>query len=161
MKQNSIQYLLEKFREGTLTDEERTELEQLTRRDEVMAAASRRATGIVHRRMSLVAATAMIIGAGVMVVLPRESQGPLMAEAKTMPTAEVQTATVFAEEMTMPTETVNVPPRMASRQPLAASRPVAPVQQQATPTESEPIVVCNSQCNADSIINDIKRFLSV
>ena len=40
MKNDSIQYLLEKYREGTLNDEERVELERLTHKDEVFAAGS-------------------------------------------------------------------------------------------------------------------------
>ena len=40
MKQNSLQYLLDKYREGTLTDEERTELNRLAHRDEVMSSSS-------------------------------------------------------------------------------------------------------------------------
>ena len=48
MKTESLERLMDKYREGTLSDEERDELNRLTHRDAVMAAASQRARGIQH-----------------------------------------------------------------------------------------------------------------
>ena len=69
MKQDSIQQLLAKRQAGTLTDSELEELNRLTHKDEVVAAANRRATGIIRRRVSLTIAAVMVAGAGAFAVL--------------------------------------------------------------------------------------------
>ena len=154
MKQNSIQYLLEKYREGTLNDEERTELERLTHKDEVVAAASRRATGIIRRRVSLTIASVMVAGAGAFAVLPH-SQEPLMAEAKVLPAPVVETQLAASPQEVE-----------AVVAPTVETHPVAPLRKRArtkaaTRVKSDPVVVCNNQCEADSVISDIRKFLSV
>jgi hypothetical protein len=162
MKQNSLQYLLDKFREGTLTDEERSELNRLTHRDEVMASAHSRARGILWRRASLAVGAVAVIGAGVLAVVPRPTEEVMVAEVREVPAA-VQVAPAV-EQVLRPVEAreaVPTPVAMAKPEPKVAptSRPanVRP----ATIKKSEPVVVCNNQCDADSVINDIKRFLSV
>ena len=147
MKQNSIQYLLEKYREGTLNDEERTELERLTHKDEVVAAANRRATGIIRRAV-------MVAGAGAFAVLPH-SQEPLMAEAKVLPAPVVETQLAASPQEVE-----------AVVAPTVETHPVAPLRKRArtkaaTRVKSDPVVVCNNQCEADSVISDIRKFLSV
>ncbi len=146
MKQNSLQYLLEKYREGTLNEEERVELESLTHMDEVMDAASRRAMGIIRRRVSLAIAAVMVVGAGVVAVLPHDSQEPLMAEVQEIP--EIHEMPVV-EEVVIPSTPQTVAP--------ARVRVTKPVRKE----DSEPVVICNNQCDVDSIISDIRKFLSV
>lgn len=155
MKQNSMQYLLEKFREGTLNEEERTELERLTHKDEVFAAAGRKVRGIIWRRVSLAVAAMMVVGAGTLTMLPRE-QEPLMAEAMEIPvpTVETQPAAPPAIEAVAPQQATAKTQRAASLQ----RRPKARL---AIQEETEPVVVCNNQCEADSVISDIRKFLSV
>ena len=162
MKQNSLQYLLDKFREGTLTDEERSELNSLTHRDEVMASAHSRARGILWRRASLAVGAVAVIGAGVLAVVPRPTEEVMVAEVREVPAA-VQVAPAV-EQVLRPVEA-----REAVPKPVAMAKPeskVAPTSRPAnvkpaTIKKSEPVVVCNNQCDADSVINDIKRFLSV
>lgn len=157
MKQQSIQSLLEKYREGTLTESELAELELLTHKAEVTAAASRRATGIiVRRRIALALTILMVGGAGVWAVLPQGSQGPMMAENR-MP-VEVQLPQAVEEELSLP----------VAAEPERPQEVVTPVRQRkasgvakAKAKRSVPVVVCNNECDADSVINDIKRFLSV
>ena len=156
MKQNSLQYLLEKYREGTLNDEERVELERLTHKDEVLSAANRRVKGIIWRRVSLTIATVMVAGAGVVAVLPRETQGPLMAEAKEIPAQVVETQVAVSptvEEIASP-----VAQKKTQHSPFVQKKHVG---RPAKAKEAEPVVICNNQCEADSVISDIRKFLSV
>ena len=53
MKTESQEQLLERYREGTLSDGDLAELNRLSHRDEVMAAAGQRAASIVRRRTQL------------------------------------------------------------------------------------------------------------
>ena len=162
MKQNSLQYLLDKYREGTLTDEERTELNRLAHRDEVMSSARSRARGILWHRASLAVGAVAVIGAGVMAVMPRPTEDVMIAEVREVPTT-VQVAPE-AEHVLRPVENRDVAPKpveaaKSNVNPVATARPV-----NTKPTairKKEPVVVCNNQCDADSVINDIKRFLSV
>lgn len=146
MKQDSLQYLLEKYREGALSDDERSELERLTHKDEVMASASRRVVAIVRRRISLTIAAVMVAGAGVVAVLPHGMQEPMVAEVQELPAVKEDVPAV--EEVMLPAVN-NVPEKKA-----AAVKPKVK-------RRDEPVVVCNSQCDADSVISDIRKFLSV
>lgn len=163
MKQNSLQYLLEKYREGTLNDEERVELERLTHKDEVMAAASHRVRGIIRRRVSLAVATVLVAGVGVVAVLPREVQGPLMAEAKEIPApvVEMQHEVSPSEKEVVSEEPTRESQRAVPMQARKADRPVSTLHRQAKSKVTDPVVVCNNQCEADSVISDIRKFLSV
>ena len=146
MKQNSLQYLLEKYREGTLNDEERGELERLTHKDEVMASANHRVTAIVRRRVSLAIAAVMVVGVGLMALLPRGMQQPLVAEVQEMP--------VVQEELPVVVEVMLPAVNSAPEKKAAVAKPKAT-------RRDEPVVVCNSQCDADSVISVIRKFLSV
>lgn len=158
MKQQSIQSLLEKYREGTLTESELAELEMLTHKAEVMAAASRRATGIiVRRRISMAMAVLLVGGAGVWAVLPHGGQETMMAESR--PPVEVQLPPEVLEEVQQPAVTLTEQPPATVAAPVK-QRPAKAVAE-ATPKREIPVVVCNNQCDADSVINDIKKFLSV
>lgn len=157
MKQNSLQYLLEKYREGTLNDEERAELEHLTHKDEVLAAANRKVRGIIWRRVSLTIATVMVVGAGVVAVLPREAEAPLMAEAKEIPAPVVE-----RQRDALPAVEENIAPTVAKEEPQPAVVPQSRrVGRAAKAKKVEPVVICNNQCEADSVLSDIRKFLSV
>jgi hypothetical protein len=97
----------------------------------------------------------MVIGAGTLTMLPRE-QEPLMAEAIEIPvpTVETQPAAPPAIETVAPQQATAKTQRAASLQ----RRPKARL---AIQEETEPVVVCNNQCEADSVISDIRKFLSV
>ncbi len=178
MKQDSLQQLLAKYQEGTLSDEEREQLNRLTHRDEVLAAAEERAHTIVRRRTriaGLAVAGTMVLGAGIWMLAPKE-QPVLMAavnEDKDMTiveevveTEEIQetpqyTAPVAAKpsEPVLTAAVVNTAKRIEAEE---ASDEISTPDNIAThpATESEPIVVCNNQCDADSVISDIWKFLS-
>lgn len=160
MKQNSLQYLLEKYREGTLTDDERTELERLSHRDEVMAAASRHATGIVRRRVSLVIGAVVVLGVGTTLMIPRPTEEVMIAEAHNVPPAVQmvpETEQVLRPAEMRETEPQHIIEAKTTAKPMSA----CPTVRRNAVRKSDPVVVCNNQCDADSVISDIKRFLSV
>ncbi len=162
MKQDTLQSLLDKFREGTLTDGERTELERLSHKDEVFSAARSQAAGILHRRVALTVSALMICGAGIWAVLP--GGGSQMSQVAEV-VAPVPEAPQEVRETVAPEVPAEPAPMVAevhkTKRPVAAAikkaRPeeVAPIEQAA----DEPVVVCNSQCDADSVISDIRKFL--
>lgn len=166
MKDDTLQQLLTRYREGNASDEEIQQLERMTRRDEVFAAASRRAATILRRRAIVRVAAAVaavaVVGVGIGLLMPR-SEAPLLAEAKEMP--EVQPPQVADE----PVAEENVEAAVAA--PPATRLPIrkAPVRQaeSAKPahvdvvrSSEEPTVICNNQCDADSVIGDIWKFLT-
>ena len=157
-----MQRLMEKYREGLLSDAEMETLNALAHKDEVMDAASHRAAGIVRRRTALCGTVAMVclmVGAGVWMMSPKQ-EAPLLAEAKV--------PEVLAEPMVTPSaeSSAEENPRVEekSRPVATASRSLKPADiQESLPVEEvkEPVVICNNQCDADSVINDIWKFLSV
>lgn len=155
MKNDSIQYLLEKYREGTLNDEERVELERLTHKDEVFAAAGRKVRGIIWQRVSLAVAAIMVTGVGMLTMLPRE-QEPLVAEAREFPISSVET-----QPAASPVIEAEVPQQALKETQQAASLQRRPKAKPTIQDRTEPVVVCNNQCEADSVISDIRKFLSV
>lgn len=171
MKQDTLQSLLEKYREGTLTDSERSELERLSHKDEVFSAARHQAAGILRRRVALGVTALMICGAGIWAMLPGAGNPtPQVAEATTpLPEAPQEVLETLAPAPV--TETPLVAEVHETTRPAATARKtrptnVAPEEKPATvasPSKSsnDPVVMCNNQCDADSVINDIKKFLSV
>ncbi len=159
MKHDTIQELLAKRAAGTLTEEELATLNTLARRDEVMAGAERRASVIRHRRrsvMAMVVGMVVVVAAGLTLLMPR-SEEPLMAKQEA-PAPQV----VDEEVMTAPIEAVPMQTAAVSAEKTAA--PAAAVQsrkqQPKTTKVGEPVVTCNNQCDADSVINDIWKFLT-
>ena len=157
-----MQRLMEKYREGLLSDAEMETLNALAHKDEVMDAASHRAAGIVRRRTALCGTVAMVcvmVGAGVWMMSPKQ-EAPLLAEAKVLE--------VLAEPMVTPSaeSSVAANPRVEEKnRPVATtSRSLKPADiEESLPVEEvkDPVVICNNQCDADSVINDIWKFLSV
>lgn len=157
MKQNEIEPLLEKLRSGTLTDDELAHLNALSRRDEVLTNAERRADAIVRRRrgyaMAFSAMAAIGIGA-VLLTAPQRNE-PVQLAIQTLPVA---TKNEPAAQPVAAAELQAEPVQMASAKPAATKRKPATLK---TPAKNDtPVVVCNSQCDADSVISDIWKFLS-
>ena len=139
MKQDSIQELLAKRAAGTLTDDELTALNALAGRDEVVAGAERRAVAIRGRRRrvaAMVAGVVAVVAVGLTLLTPRHEVLPATVEAVPVQVAAVSTG-----------ETAAAVPHKQKQQPKAAQA-------------GEPVVTCNSQCDADSVINDIWKFLT-
>lgn len=157
-----MQRLMEKYREGLLSDAEMKTLNALAHKDEVMDTASHRAAGIVRRRTALCGTVAMVclmVGAGVWMTSPRQ-ETPLLAEAKAPEVLVEPTVTPLEES------TVAENPRVEEKSRPVVTNPVAvkPADiEESLPVEEvkEPVVICNNQCDADSVINDIWKFLSV
>ena len=158
---NRLQILLEKYREGMLSDAERSELERLTHKEEVLSAASSKATGIIRRRVAMAVSALMICVAGVWSVLPGGGQMDQMAEV----TAPIPEAPVEVHETVAPKAIEEAVPLVAEarevKKPAAAARKARPAAAApAVKPADEPVVVCNNQCDADSVISDIRKFLA-
>ena len=156
---------MEKYREGTLSDAERDELNGLAHRDEVMAAAGERAHVILRRRRTVAFTVAglLVAGGAIWTLLPSErQQAPILAET-TVPEVVERVPEPTVEQVapaTMPTEE-KVVAKVTRRSTVAPSQ-VKPVDAVVKPEESDdPVVMCNNQCEADSVINDIWKFLTV
>lgn len=154
MKQETIKALLNKREAGTLTDEELELLHRLTRRDEVVAGAEQRAKAIVNRRRRAIAAcvATCIMGVTAGIILTRQ-QEPVQEMAQQTITVDIP-----EEEPTMsPVETA--PLQTAA---VSAEKRVQPTGRKHTekPATKDPVVMCNSQCDADSVISDIWKFLT-
>ena len=165
MKQDSIQRLLEKYREGTLSPAELTELNRLTHKDEVVKAASHRAGRIIMRRRvawtSMAVVALLVTGVGVRIVMPSGEEPVLVAEQRVpmevqpqQEESEVTEAIAAKVEQILP----EVPKVVRAHKPTPRRGKPSSAMDVAV---SKPVVVCNNQCEADSVINDIKRFLSV
>lgn len=156
MKNNDIQQLLERYREGTLSDSELAELNRLAGRDAVMADAGQRAAGIIRRRRTTLFTLSGLLVAGATMwtlLAPRHSEGPLVAEA-VVPQPEVVVTEPAAVEQLAPARPEVRP--TVKRQVVKKEVPIIH-----EPVDSEPVVVCNNQCEADSVISDIWKFLTV
>ena len=163
MKTDSIQQLLERYREGTLSDSELGELNRLTHRDEVMAAAERRAGVIVRRRRAVAFTVAgLLVAAGaVWTLLPLGGGGtPMVAEAITPEAIVPPTPVVENVAPTVAPEVNNEVPTTHQTAEASVTRAKTPRQEVLAPAE-EPVVICNNQCEADSVICDIWKFLTV
>ena len=163
MKTDSIQQMLARYREGTLSDDELGELNRLTHRDEVMASAERRASGIVRRRRAIVFTVAglLVAGGATWSLLPLHGQqAPMVAEAVTPEVISLPEPVVEEVAPIVVPEVQNVTtkcPTVTRATHTAAVNTVA-----SHPTiDEEPVVICNNQCEADSVINDIWKFLTV
>lgn len=173
MKMNDIQRLLQKYQEGTLTPEEHAELDRLTHKEEVLAEAFHRADGIVFRRrirnLSLALGGLVLLGAGVWMLTPRGAgEAPLVAEAVVEEPAaiEIPQTETLAATAAVKTAVADEPVQLAASsmpEPVkAVAQPDATVK--TTPptpaSEQQNVVVCNTQCEADSVISNIWKFLS-
>jgi len=188
MKQESLQHMLSRYKDGTLSDEELEQLNKLTHRDEVMASATDRARGIVRRRtmrtIGLSVTVAALLGAGVWMVtsgqrsmenmkqdgemIAMNNSGEQSADEQTTevaPSATIEPAdnTIQTKENTAKKPTITTKKRQKAIERKAIVKEetrMTAMQEPIAPATDEPIVRCNNQCDADSVINDIWKFLS-
>lgn len=165
MKKNDIQFLLKKYQEGSITDQELSQLNILTHKDEVMSSAFDRANGIIRRRrvgiISGVVAGLMMVGAGIWAMSPKSATPSMIAMTQEVPVADneavpeelvVKSEPMAREKVEEPNAVVTV--EHGKKTPANTSR-------QASKHGKKPVVVCNTQCDADAVISDIWKFLSV
>lgn len=160
MKQDSIQQLLAKRQAGTLSDSELQELNRLTHKDEVIAAAEQASAGIIRRRRlitSAVAVVAIAVGTvGIAMLMPK-NEVPLVAQKQPAPQP------IVVEQMP---QTVEVPAETVIAKPAVVKKTTTPVAQadnvshHEVAKKTDPTVMCNNQCEADSVISDIWKFLT-
>lgn len=185
---NELDLLLRKHREGTITSDEQERLNQLTRRDEVMNAASRRAGTMRRRRQVILSLSAMVLllgGAGATLFFspsPSSEAGtpvvaqsggitaPASAQAGHDSAAPAQLLEAVQAQllddcvMAAPLDDTRV--EMASNNVSAVTiEKVAPqhAQEYNTSISDEivaPEVLCNLGCDADSVINEVWDFLN-
>lgn len=175
----NLEDLLRRHAEGTLTPDQQAELNLLTHREQVVQAATLRASQIRRRRNTSFAAVASVLLVAGSIFFTRPSADSLAADmpvvAKTevpsvdIPISEVSEAKEVVAPALLPTSTVET--KIGS----IASEPMRPVRsRQAEVPEStvdlnqmapevinsgDAIVACNTQCSPDSVINDIWNFL--
>ena len=145
MKTESQEQLLERYREGTLSDGDLAELNRLSHRDEVMAAAGQRAASIVRRRTQL----------GV-----RDGDNGEWRERVDDHIVDIEVVgapETYGKETTVAVEEAVLPEPPAPITHVATVRPHKARKQ----VDEEPVVMCNNQCEADSVISDIWKFLTV
>lgn len=166
MKNDTLQQLLAKYQQGTLSGEELEQLNRLTHKDEVMSAAENRAKVIVRRRSLRTVAFAMVglslVGVGIWAMRPAEQQQVATESvANPVPTlvesAVPMPAAVAAEEAPIVAAKHDMPREIKQHNEARQQQPAATIPQQ----HEEATVICNNQCDADSVLNDIWRFLTV
>lgn len=162
MRQDSIQELLAKRATGTLTDEELATLNTLIRRDEVVAGALRRAAALRRRRRSIAAMAAAMVAVaalGITLLTPHHGdEAPLMARQQTPAQPLVADELPATAVEAMPAQTAAI---VADKKAVTTAAATTQRRQQPTSHKAgEPVVTCNSQCDADSVINDIWKFLT-
>ena len=171
MTQDNLPRLLDKYREGTISDAELAELNRLTHRDEVLASANRRAGTILFRRYAgrtdLAVAALLLLGAGVWALRPHHDDSPLVAEAQLPAAAPLAAPQPAAPPAAAPL--ASQPPATAPKTSRKAARQAQPKHAPAVVTKQlqliddqpvESVVTCNNKCEADSVISDIWKFLS-
>lgn len=158
MKDESLQHLLAKYQEGNLSADELEQLNKLCLKDETLAAANHRANGIIFRRTARTVLVALagvaVLGVGINLLIPhKESQ--MIAEVKEVPTI-VEEQPVVVEEKPVQQPVASSPKPKQARTAVKEST----VETISSPSDDEPVVICNNQCDADSVINDIWKFLT-
>ncbi len=169
MKNDTLQQLLAKYQQGKISEGELERLNILTHKDEVLGAATNRAHTIIRRRtvrnVSLVCAALTLVGAGVWLLRPAE-KSPLIAELNPVESTAIEEVAVredvvvplqkpASKKVSLPDEewivAQNTAINKAETQEIDIAEPL---------NRDEPTVVCNNQCDADSVINDIWKFLT-
>lgn len=183
---DNIENLLRRHCSGEITHEEQLELERLTHREQVLAAAARRAKVLCMRRRVGVVAVSLLLVGGVSAFLPhlagQGSEAPMVAVV-TVPECEgadvipadvsplvgfkgmgmAETVTDDAGRSTtaaMGVPAVSVQPKKPSVATGCAEK-VRPAEDRVAsqPSVAATVVACNTSCSPDSVINDIWRFL--
>lgn len=171
---NSLDYLLRRYSEGTITPEEQQELDALTHRSQVFQAASHHADQITRRRNASFAAVAslLLIAGGAFLFRPSVNQmvhEPIIAEThieqanpSTTPTAAPEVIDQEQHRLMAQVEekqqTIESPVLDDPSDAVPAS--VEVINEVIHETEAyQTVIACNSQCSPDSVINDIWKFL--
>jgi len=185
---STLDNLLRRHEEGTLSHEELEQLNQLTHRDQVLQAAIQRAGHIRRRRRIGVTSFASIILVAGIFIFTQNSVNDSISDSSTMAQADVPPTTdiLTDNDVSLPTTPAQITLKenalpTSSDTHIDTIRPsVRPTPISVTPThkmeaatietvidEIEPsidgmpetIVACNTQCSPDSVINDIWKFL--
>lgn len=169
MNHDTLQQLLEKYHEGTLTDEEREQLNSLTHRDEVFASAVHQARTIVRTRIIRIAAciaSLLVVGGAILWTQIPHQQAEMIARQEPIvitPQANPESPIVVEQ----PEEYLQHPTSNEKRKTTNVKRQTSNIKQQtsnvqrSTSNVFDQVVVCNNKCEADSVINEIRNFLSV
>ena len=166
MTNDTLQQLLAKYQQGTISNEELEQLNVLSHKDDVVESAFSRARRIVVRRtwrnVAFAVAGLAVAGAGIWVIAPPHD-APMVAEVKenNQPVAE-SVVEVQSVEPVSQQEPAMLVARADSKTSASNAKPAVPSvkAREAMPVYDEPIVICNNQCDADSVINDIWKFLT-
>lgn len=179
---NNIETLLQQHAEGTLTPEERLELDHLTHRDAVLQAAVQGASQIRRRRRARISAVAsVVLVAGSFFILR-----PTHDDRQAIPTL-AQSDAHIVEPMVAPhpvsEDTYSVSDGVSAQAVKAKTTPqsgsqvqavepmskvastvaqLADVKDETAPElmiEGDAVVACNTSCSPDSVISDIWKFL--
>ena len=136
-----------------LTEEQKARL--LAGRDEAMAEVDRRVASIRRARrrrtVALTTTAVLALGVGTLLLVPREQ--PTMVAEHRAPAAIDVLETNAETETTVEAVKAEVQPT----KPAVERKARPSVKARRTP---EPVVMCNNQCDADSVISDIWKFLS-
>ena len=179
MNSKDIEKLLEKYSCGQITSEELRQLSQATHRDIVVKSSTEAASGMRKRRMRHFSYFLIVLVAiGGMAVLMRpyghESSGedlyacqPELSDEGLSPetpaTVDMESQTVEAAACQMLSATAKTiqkePEKVLCNSDMPASSDTASAME--LPTYPETQVLCNLQCNADSVLSGIIRFLQV
>lgn len=176
MKNQEINSLLQKYSQGTIADSELAALQQATHLERVVASAVSESAVLRRarlRRMSALSVALLLVGGGVALLRPQQGA------VQTMPIAQVS-----AESVIVPADTAMLPIEQHAVQsakhyvdqtPSVAdsARPKAPARKVETiiPMEEMPVtgvvdvsemkVLCNIECDADSVLSEVFKFLQV
>ena len=174
-----LEILLKKYADGTLSSDEKEELNLLTHRESIVTHASKHASAARRRRIGEMTLTAsLVIATGLTFYRHFSSSdsasAPLIAQQTTtiLPTTQETSEAISAlpvEDMptTVTKRTVSAPHTLVKdhHSPMPTNTQTAPViVEEIVPSNTEApnqVVACNTQCSPDSVINDIWRFLQV
>ena len=148
-KGKEVRMWLERYQQGELSSEELNRLEEVTHKAEVLKAASRKAS---QRKSMVLVATALIavsVAGGIYVVVP---SGGVNTTPITAVKDDVKKPVIEEKREVM----VEQP---AIEQPATSTMAVR--RHEEKQRKVGPKVYCNSQCDADSVISDIWKFLTV
>lgn len=178
---NNLEYLLRRHAEGSLTPEEKTQLDMFTHHDDVMKAANQRAGQIRRQRgLGISAAASVLIVAGFFFLHNGTSEtlsgSPVTAEAEIPTATAVQSEKAPVQPLPAAAETAYSKTsiiRHDTTSKLRQARDTEPIQavEPSTTNLSEeiasdvhlapsPIVACNTECSPEDVIDDIWKFLN-
>lgn len=174
MNNQDLQKLLARYASGNITPEELALLQETTHRDEVLRSSAALAVGMRRTRMrnlSLVFTGVLLLtGAGFWLAHePQQQESQLVAVQKESPASVVA---VEEPRAVLPMARVAEPEMIATV--VATEKKdtlIEPKVDREAPAEVEEVkeslgvigdmqILCNLDCNADSVLNDVLRFLN-